>query len=171
MWPNFYFCKSKWCKKCTKNNEFVQNNFKAKCFLWKVQCHSITPHETWILKIYLNFGHSDWQKCKNADRLDFKSIQPSKFRKFKFSATKMKLILSLKGSTLIWLNSCKLSLKFSQSHRASWYCQRFFYLPTDAQESCFKKSIKIYIKTAPTCFGLMTIIRERIIRACWSYCC
>jgi hypothetical protein len=46
-----------------------------------------------------------------------------------------------------------------------------FYLPTDAQESCFKKSIKIYIKTAPTCFGLITIIRERIIRACWSCSC
>jgi hypothetical protein len=37
------------------------------------------------------------------------------------------------------------------------------YLPTDAQESCFKKNIKIYIKTAPTCFGLITIIRERLI--------
>jgi hypothetical protein len=24
-----------------------------------------------------------------------------------------------------------------------------FYLPTDAQESCFKQSIKIYIETAP----------------------
>jgi len=32
---------------------------------------------------------------------------------------------------------------------------RVFYLPTDApQENCFKKNIKIYIKTAPTCFGL-----------------
>jgi len=40
------------------------------------------------------------------------------------------------------------------------------YLPTVAQESCFKKNIKIYIKTAPTCFGLITIIREHIIRAC-----
>jgi len=40
---------------------------------------------------------------------------------------------------------------------------RVFYLPTDAQESCFKKNIKIYIKTAPTCFGLITIIRERIV--------
>jgi hypothetical protein len=38
----------------------------------------------------------------------------------------------------------------------------FFYLPTDAQESCFK-NINIYIKTAPTCFGLITITRERII--------
>jgi hypothetical protein len=38
-----------------------------------------------------------------------------------------------------------------------------FYLPTDAQEKCFKKNIKIYIKTAPTCFGLITIIRERTI--------
>jgi hypothetical protein len=35
---------------------------------------------------------------------------------------------------------------------------KVFYLPTDAQEN-----IKIYIKTAATCFGLITIIRERII--------
>jgi hypothetical protein len=33
---------------------------------------------------------------------------------------------------------------------------RVLYLPTDAKESCFKKDIKIYIKTAPTCFGLIT---------------
>jgi hypothetical protein len=26
-----------------------------------------------------------------------------------------------------------------------------------------KKILKIYIKTAPTCFGLITIIRERIV--------
>jgi hypothetical protein len=36
-------------------------------------------------------------------------------------------------------------------------------LPTDTQENCFKRSIKIYIKTAPTCFGVITIIRERTI--------
>jgi hypothetical protein len=42
------------------------------------------------------------------------------------------------------------------------YHIRVFYFPTDAQESCFK-NIKIYIKTAPTCFGLIIIIRERII--------
>jgi hypothetical protein len=46
----------------------------------------------------------------------------------------------------------------------------FFYLPTDAQLSCLKNSFKIYIKidikTAPTCFGVITIIRERIIRSC-----
>jgi len=40
---------------------------------------------------------------------------------------------------------------------------KVFYLATDAQENCFKKNIKIYIKTAPTCFGSITIIRERII--------
>jgi len=44
-------------------------------------------------------------------------------------------------------------------------------LPTDAQENCFKRSIKIYIKTAPACFGVITIIRERAIWACWSYTC
>ena len=38
-----------------------------------------------------------------------------------------------------------------------------FYLPTDALENCFKKNIKLYIKTAPTCFGAITVIRERII--------
>ena len=43
---------------------------------------------------------------------------------------------------------------------------KVFYLPTDAQENCFKKNIKMYIKTDPTGFGLITIIRERIIRAC-----
>jgi hypothetical protein len=40
---------------------------------------------------------------------------------------------------------------------------KFFYSPTDAQENCFKKDIKIYIKTAPTCFGLITVIRERSV--------
>ena len=36
-----------------------------------------------------------------------------------------------------------------------------FLLPTDTQENCFKRSIKIYINMAPTCFGVITIIRER----------
>jgi hypothetical protein len=40
---------------------------------------------------------------------------------------------------------------------------KVFYLPTDAQENCFKKNTKIYIKTAPACFGAITIIRERIV--------
>ena len=45
-----------------------------------------------------------------------------------------------------------------------------FYLPTDAQLNClkinFKIHSKIYIKTDPTCFGVITIIRERTIRSC-----
>jgi len=40
---------------------------------------------------------------------------------------------------------------------------KFFYLPTDAQENCFKKNIKIHIKIAPTCSGVIPIIRENII--------
>jgi hypothetical protein len=36
-------------------------------------------------------------------------------------------------------------------------------LPTDTKENCFTSSIKIYIKTAPTYFGVITIIRERTI--------
>ena len=33
--------------------------------------------------------------------------------------------------------------------------------PTDAQEKCCTRNIKIYIKTAPTCFDVITIVRER----------
>ena len=55
---------------------------------------------------------------------------------------------------------------FSNYYRSAWYYQIFFYLPTDAQENCYKNNIKIYIKTAPTCFGVIAIIRERISRAC-----
>jgi len=43
---------------------------------------------------------------------------------------------------------------------------KVFYFPNYAQENCFKKSIKIYIKTAATYFGSITIIRKRIIWAC-----
>jgi hypothetical protein len=43
-------------------------------------------------------------------------------------------------------------------------------LPTDAQVNCLKNNFKIYIKigikTAPTCFGAITVIREPIIGAC-----
>jgi len=43
---------------------------------------------------------------------------------------------------------------------------KVFYLSTDAQENCCKKTIKIYFQTAPICFGAIAIIRERPIRAC-----
>jgi len=33
---------------------------------------------------------------------------------------------------------------------------KVFYLPTDAQVKCLKNNIKIYIKTAPTCFAAVT---------------
>ena len=41
-------------------------------------------------------------------------------------------------------------------------------LPTDTQKKLFKKIIKIYIKNAPTRFGvtIIIIIRERTIRSC-----
>jgi hypothetical protein len=31
-------------------------------------------------------------------------------------------------------------------------------LSTDAKEKCFKRGIKIYIKTGATCFGVITVI-------------
>jgi len=33
---------------------------------------------------------------------------------------------------------------------------KVFYSPTDAQVNCLKDNIKIYIKTAPTCFSAIT---------------
>jgi hypothetical protein len=36
-----------------------------------------------------------------------------------------------------------------------------FFTPTDAPS--FKEVLKIYIKTAPTCFGAITIIKGRTI--------
>jgi hypothetical protein len=44
---------------------------------------------------------------------------------------------------------------------------KVFYSPTDAQLNCLKNNFKIYIKidikTAPKCFGVITIIRESSI--------
>jgi len=86
---------------------------------------------------------------------------------------------------------------FSHLYCASCYYQRFV-LPTDAQDNCFQRSIKIYmtplntelnpiyhlltllephyilhvsrirvtIKIASACFGVITIIRERTAGAC-----
>jgi hypothetical protein len=56
---------------------------------------------------------------------------------------------------------------FSKFHSRTVHLDiiKYFYLPTDAQENCFKNNIKIYIKTAPTCFGAVTIMRERVTLA------
>jgi len=61
------------------------------------------------------------------------------------------------------------------SHSAT-QCQIFSFLSTvvpcvlillkfshQLMHEFFKRSIKIYIKTAPTCFGVITLIRERTI--------
>jgi hypothetical protein len=52
------------------------------------------------------------------------------------------------------------------SHNVHLDIIKIFYLRTDAQENSFKKNIKIYIKTAPIRFGLITIIRKHIAWAC-----
>jgi len=41
-----------------------------------------------------------------------------------------------------------------------------FYHELMHKRTALKISIKIYIKTAPTCFGVITIIRERTIWTC-----
>jgi len=43
---------------------------------------------------------------------------------------------------------------------------KFFIYQLMHKRIALKKNTEIYIKTAPTCFGFITIIRERIIRAC-----
>jgi hypothetical protein len=53
------------------------------------------------------------------------------------------------------------SLTLREESRLS--VSKFFYIPIDAQELCFKRNIKIYIKNALTCFGLFTIIRKHAI--------
>jgi hypothetical protein len=51
---------------------------------------------------------------------------------------------------------------------------KVFYSPTDAQLNClennFKIDIKVDIKTAPTCFGAITIIPDNgdCTETCWS---
>ena len=51
---------------------------------------------------------------------------------------------------------------------------KVFNLPTEAQESCFKKYIKIYTKTAPTCFcsvtpssGSASLMLAKVKVNCW----
>jgi hypothetical protein len=88
-------------------------------------------------------------------------------------------LLSKNGRTSAKSLPCSLTKIFLKKiHAVSSYkilaeihlhCQSF-YSPTDAQLNCLKNNFKIYIKTdiktAPTCFGSITIIRERITRAC-----
>jgi len=45
---------------------------------------------------------------------------------------------------------------FQESSERRSLAIRVFYSPTDAQVNCLKNNIKIYIRTAPTCFGALT---------------
>ena len=68
--------------------------------------------------------------------------------------------------SVMWLDKVPAKKQYSgnfHSHTMHLDIIKVSYLPTDAQENCFKKNIKIYIKTAPIRFGAITIIREHII--------
>jgi len=56
------------------------------------------------------------------------------------------------------------SVRFFHSRTVHLDIIRVFYVPTDEQKSCFKNNIEIYIKTAPTCFGLTLILLKWKIR-------
>ena len=60
------------------------------------------------------------------------------------------------------MTSLKLYSKNSNFHICTCLLLLFELLPNDAQENCFQRSIKISIKItiAPTCFCVITIIRE-----------
>ena len=80
--------------------------------------------------------------------------------------------------------------QFTHLYRAFCYYKSFFLLSTDAQENCFYRSIKIYIKitTALTCFGVVKMWTKCFntvtlasshstlpddgdhTETCWSYC-
>ena len=47
-----------------------------------------------------------------------------------------------------------------QSYRASWYDQSLLFYQLRHKRIALKLSIKIYIKTTQTCFGVITIIRS-----------
>jgi hypothetical protein len=63
-----------------------------------------------------------------------------------------------------------LPLISTQTHTVHLDTIKVLFPPTDAQVNCFENNfkidIKIDIKTASTCFGAITIIRERIFRSC-----
>jgi hypothetical protein len=113
----------------------------------------------------------NWDKCK--ERRPFVSslflsttdLQAHTANPCYFSDFTMK-ILKPWSLYLSWLaitcQLCKLTNNWAYLTKLI----KFFYLSADAQENCFKKNIKIYIQTAPTCFGATTIIRGRIIWAC-----
>ena len=54
--------------------------------------------------------------------------------------------------------------KMDEQSQLHLYNQSFL-LTTDAQENCFHRNIKIYVKIiiATTCFSVITIIRERTV--------
>ena len=59
-------------------------------------------------------------------------------------------------SHLTFTDIGKQSLDNFHSHTVRLDIIKAFYSPTDAQVNCLKNNIKIYIKTAPTCFGAVT---------------
>ena len=77
-----------------------------------------------------------------------------------FSITKM--ILRDTTSWEVTIECCKMWKQPTLIHFIVilWYFQSFIYSPTDALVSYLRNNIKIstqiYIKTAPTCFGVIT---------------
>jgi len=74
---------------------------------------------------------------------------------------KSRVALGPTRSTVWWLPAFSLGIKRSgrKADRSDvdngfFYYQCFIYSSTDAPVNCLKNNIKIYIETAPTCFGV-----------------
>jgi hypothetical protein len=77
------------------------------------------------------------------------------------SRTNIEEIVKFAHKEELFIFADEVRKKWTTFHiHASWYYQIFFYSLTDAQVNCFKNSFKMYIKiyvhTAPTCFGAVT---------------
>jgi len=64
-------------------------------------------------------------------------------------------IPSLKPSTTRIFHTFTRSVTdYAKSRKTEEELSKFYHSPTDALASCLKNNFKIYIKTAPTCFGV-----------------
>jgi len=112
----------------------------------------------------------NWIACVQ-DRGKWKEVvEKAKISIRKFSAWKKKILFLVYRSYCIPLHLTILHLLIFVIVRENVYVELpkiFFYLPTAAQVNCLKNNLKIYIKidikTALTCFGVITIIRERTV--------
>jgi len=86
------------------------------------------------------------------------------------------IFIHMETKALLYFTCCIIKTKLKPKHvtlplsftfvACILLCQSFFYRQLMHKTIVLKNTIKIYIKTSPTCFGVITIIRERTVWAC-----